>query len=111
AALLHADKPVEAAAILDTALSTLVIEDTVVPLPLVRAEAFLDSARPLAEKADRAPGGNDKLRSLLGSARVQIDLAQALGYATKDDLVALSEELKTIERKTAGQGHATGLFD
>ena len=111
AALIHADKPAEAAAALETALSTLVVEDTISPLPLVRAEALLDSARPLAEKPQRTAGENDRLRRLLDAARVQIELAQALGYATKDDLEALSDELKTIRRKTEGQGFATGLFD
>ena len=111
AALIHADKPAEAAAALETALSTLVVEDTIIPLPLVRAEALLESARPLAEKPQRTAGENDRLRRLLDAARVQIELAQALGYATKDDLEALSDELKTIRRKTEGQGFATGLFD
>ena len=108
AALIHADKPAEAAAALETALSTLVVEDTIIPLPLVRAEALLDSARPLAEKPQRTAGENDRLRRLLDAARVQIELAQALGYATKDDLEALSDELKTIQRKTEGQGFGTG---
>ena len=111
AALIHADKPAEAAAALETALSTLVVEDTIIPLPLVRAEALHDSARPLAEKPQRTAGENDRLRRLLDAARLQIELAQALGYATKDDLEALSDELKTIRRKTEGQGFATGLFD
>ena len=111
AALIHADKPDEAAAILQTAISTLVVEDTIIPLPLVRAESILDSARPLAEKPQRTTAENDQLRRLLDAARRQIELAQALGYATKDDLRVLSDELKVIERKTEGQGHATGLFD
>ena len=111
AALIHANRPAEAAAILETALSTLVVEDTIIPLPLVRAEALLESARPLAEKPQRTAGENDQLRRLLDAARLQIELAQALGYATKDDLEALSDELKTIQRKTEGQGFATGLFD
>ena len=111
AALLHANKPAEAAAVLETALSTLVVEDTVIPLPLVRAEELLDSARPLAEKPQRAAGENDQLRRLIDGARVQIELAQALGYATEDDLESLSDELKTIQRKTEGQGSGTGLFD
>ena len=111
AALIHANRPAEAATVLETALSTLVVEDTVIPLPLVRAEALLDSSRPLAEKSQRTDGENDKLRRLLDAARLQIDLARALGYATKDDVEALSDELEIIRRKTEGQGYATGLFD
>ena len=111
AALIHANKPAEATTLLETALSTLVVEDSVFALPLVRAEALLDSARPLAEKPQRAAEENDQLRRLLDGARLQIELAQALGYATEDDLEALSDELKTIQGKTEGQGFANGLFD
>ena len=111
AALLHANKPAEAATVLEAALSTLVVQDTVIPLPLVRAEALLDSSRPLAENPQRTAEENDQLRRLLDAARLQIELAKALGYATKDDLEALSDELKTIQRKTEGQGFGTGLFD
>jgi hypothetical protein len=111
AALIHAGKPADAAATLEAALATLVIEDTIIPLPLARAEASLDLARPLAEKPQRTPAENDRLQGLLAAARMQIELAQALGYATKADLAALSDELKTIESKTRGKGAGKGLFD
>jgi hypothetical protein len=111
AALIHAGRTAEAVATLETALSTLVIERTIIPLPLVRAEALLDEARPLAENPQRSAAENDRLRRLLAAARRQIELARALGYATEADTDALFDELTTIERRTEGQGSGAGLFD
>ena len=111
AALIHAGRNAEAVATLETALSTLVIERTVIPLPLVRAEALLDEARPLVENAQRNAAENDRLRRLLDAARRQIELARTLGYATEADADAFLEELKTIEARTDGQGSGLGLFD
>lgn len=111
AALIHAGRTAEAVATLDAAISTLVIQETIIPLPLLRAETLLDEARPLAEKPQRSTAENDRLRRLLDAARRQIELARALGYATSKDVDALSAELTTIERRTEGQGSGTGLFD
>ena len=111
AALIHAGRTGEAVATLEAALSTLVVQKTIIPLPLLRAEVLLDEARPLAEKPQRNAAENDRLRRLLGAARRQMELARALGYATSNDIDALSDELTTIERRTEGQGSGTGLFD
>ena len=111
AALIHAGRTAEAVATLEAALGTLVIERTIIPLPLLRAEALLDDARPLAEKPQRSNEENDRLRRLVAAARQQIELARALGYATDADVDALSDELTTIERRTEGGGSGTGLFD
>ena len=111
AALIHAGRTGEAVATLETALGTLVIERTIIPLPLLRAEALLDEARPLAEKPQRSAAENDRLRRLLAAARRQIELSRALGYATGKDTDALFDELTTIERRTEGQGSGAGLFD
>ena len=111
AALLHDDKPGEAAAVLETALSTLIVEESVIPLPLARAEALLARAQPLSEKQQRSAEEQGALQGLLADARTQLDLARALGYATKRDLDALYDALKAIEDKAEGKESGKGLFD
>ncbi|GAA0736451.1 YfdX family protein [Sphingomonas japonica] len=111
AALIHADRTAQARAMLETALATLVVQDTIIPLPLARAEALLALAQPLAEKAQRNADETARLQRLLADARLQIELAQSLGYATRDDLDALSDELKVIEDKTQSAGSGPRLFD
>ncbi|MET1083421.1 MAG: YfdX family protein [Burkholderiales bacterium] len=111
ASLIKDGRPQEAVAILDAALATLVVEETIVPLPLVRAELLLDRARPAAEQAQRPPEEAVRVRALLAEARQQLDLARALGYATRAQLDDLYDALEGIEDKTKDQGSARGLFD
>ncbi len=111
AALLHDDKPGEAVTVLETALSTLVVEETVIPLPLARAEALLSRAKPLSEKPQRTAEEQSALQSLLADARTQLDLARAFGYATKGDLDALYDALKAIDDKADAKESGKGLFD
>lgn len=111
AALIHDGNPVEAAAVLETALSTLIVEETVIPLPLARAAARLSNAQPLSEKPQRSDDEQAQLQRLLADARTQLDLARALGYATKRDLDALYDALKAIERNAEAMESGKGLFD
>lgn len=111
AARILAGSAAEGRAMLETALATLVVEDIIVPLPLARAEASLGLAQPLAEKAQRSAAETARLQHLLADARLQIDLAKALGYATKRDIDALSDALNAIKAKTEGDGSGKGLFD
>lgn len=69
AALIHAGRIAEAVATLHTAIGTLVVEEAIIPLPLLRAEALLDQAGPLAEKPQRGAAENDQLRTLLAAVR------------------------------------------
>jgi len=111
AALLHDDKPGEAVVVLETALSTLIVEQTVIPLPLARAEALLARAQPLSENPQRSAEEQGTLQRLLADARIQLDLARALGYTTKADLDALYDALKAIEDKADAKESGKGLFD
>jgi hypothetical protein len=111
AAQLERNQPDAAKATLQTALSTVVVEDTVVPLPLHRAEVALDAAKQLAEKANRTEEDNRRLASLLGRARQQIRLGQALGYGTEDQMRQLLAEVDQIQSRTSGQRNGRGFFD
>lgn len=111
AALLAEGKPQEAKAVLQTALGTIVVRETIAPLPLARAQAAIGQARSLSEKANRSAAENARLRSLLATAREQVRLGQALGYATKRDMDGLIEAIDEIEEKTGGQKHGKGLLD
>lgn len=111
AAMLHQGKTQEAKAVLETALSTIVVEHTIIPLPLVRAQAAIEAAKGLSEKANRTPAENTRLRDLLATARTELRLGQALGYATEKDMSDLLAAVDEIDRKTSGQQHGAGLLD
>ena len=111
AALLHQGKSQEAKAVLETALSTIVVEDIIIPLPLVRAQLALEGARSLLEKKKRTDAESARMRELLATARTQLQLGKALGYATDSEMTDLIASVDELERKTAGSQSAKGLLD
>ncbi|RME35986.1 MAG: hypothetical protein D6786_00300 [Gammaproteobacteria bacterium] len=100
--LIDQGKIKEAKAALEVALSSLVVVDHISPLPVLRAEAMLDEAAKLADKKDRSKEENQKLEKLLTDAGSQLDLAEALGYGTREDYKPLHELLEEIKEKTSG---------
>jgi hypothetical protein len=109
--LIDAGKNDEAKAALYTALNTLVIETIVIPLPKVRAQAMLKEADQLASTPNRTQEQNDRLNTLLDAARGQIQLAEALGYGSKDEFKPLYSQLDEIRSKTQGGKSGRGFFD
>jgi hypothetical protein len=111
APLIDGGKTQEAEAALEAALHTLVIETDVIPLPRVRAEALLRQAEQLTSKANGTQVDNQKVTSLIDAARTEIQLAEALGYGTKDDYKPLYAQLDEVQKKTASGNSSKGLFD
>jgi hypothetical protein len=109
--LIDAGRVDEAKRRLEVALSTLVIVDTIVPLPVLRTEALLEDADMLAKKANRSAEENERLSNHLAAARTQLELGEALGYGRDEDFAPFYEELEMIEEQTANGRSGEGLFD
>lgn len=105
------DKVDEAKTVLQAALNTLVITDTIIPLPVVAAEQRLIEAEMLAEKTKRSKEENRHLAGLLKDARSELEFARVLGYGSKKDFKNLYEQLDQIEEKTRGGKSGIGFFD
>jgi tetratricopeptide (TPR) repeat protein len=93
AELIKGDKD-KALAILDEAFSTFVVMRSVLPLSLLRAEAFIIDAAALDKEKDR-----EKALKLVKAAEMQLEVAVLLGYADKksaayEDLQDLVKDLK-----------------
>ncbi len=101
----------DAKGVLQAALNTQVVTETIIPLPVVNAQTSLKEAEVLAEKKDRTAEANNRLKASLDNARRQLERAQALGYGKKSDFETLYQQLKDIEQKTADNKVGTGLFD
>ena len=95
---------------LQAALSTLVVEETIFPLPLNRAEVALNEAKRLFAKGNRSEADRRRLASLLARAREQIRFGQALGYGTEEGMRQLLSEVDQIEERT-GQRTGRRFFD
>jgi hypothetical protein len=109
APLVDAGRTDEAKAALYAVLNTLVIETFVVPLPKIRAEAILAVADALASKSDRKEEDKTKVRSLIDATRREIQLAEALGYGTRDSYKPLYAQLDEVQQKTDGGQLGKGL--
>ncbi|RSY76569.1 hypothetical protein DAH66_21270 [Sphingomonas koreensis] len=111
AVLVAQNKLDEAKAALEAALSTIVIRGVIHPLPLMRASAAIEEARKLAANTQRGAGDEARIQRLLTTAREQLRLGQALGYATKDEMKDLLKTVDEIEDGTKNKGAATSIFD
>lgn len=111
AKLIDEEKMDEAKKELQLALNTLVVTDTIIPLPVVTAEKYLKEAETLTEKGDRSKEESERLADLLKDARTELEFAQALGYGSKKDFKNLYKQLDQIEDKTEGGKSGKGFFD
>ncbi len=73
--LIQADKIVEAKAALQSSLSTVVMIDDIIPLPVLRAQNTLAAAESLAKK-ERSDEDNKTLQGLFQETRKQLEWAQ-----------------------------------
>jgi YfdX protein len=108
--LIDEKKPDDAKRVLQAALNTQVVIDTVIPLPVVKAEEFLKTAEDLAQKKDRTKDDNDRLKTSFDRANEQLQFAQALGYGTKNDFDKMYQQLAEIRDKAADNQSGTGWF-
>jgi hypothetical protein len=84
ARLIDQKKIDEAKAAIATALGTVVMTKTVIPLPLARADFFIDDASKLSSKKNRTEQEKNQLSTDITNAKEALQMAEALGYAPKD---------------------------
>lgn len=129
-----------AQATLATALSTLAVTETRIPLPILRAELMLEQANALlnpetagdaasvatasatagtSDAAAEATGtmangmtGQDAPtpREYIEAARLQLEKAEALGYGVSEDYVALQRDLEELEERLNADESTGGVF-
>ncbi|SEQ90996.1 YfdX protein [Nitrosomonas sp. Nm51] len=109
--LVDAGNTKKAKAVLRVALNSLVETRHIIPLPIIRAEENLDKAEALAEKKDRTEVEDISLTHFLDQARLQLTIAEALGYGSKDDYRMLYKHLDGIIEETEGGMPKSDLFN
>lgn len=110
AKLIDENKTNEAKTTLQTALNTQVVTETIIPLPMVNAQASLKEAETLAEKNNRSAEDDSRFKASLDNARKELERAQALGYGKSSDFETFYKQLDEIAHQTADNGHGAGLF-
>lgn len=104
ARLLHQGRTDEARAVMQLALSTLVVTEQSRPIPLINALTELAAAMALAAQGQDQQNQNqqnqDQVLRLLEDARTQLKLARELGYARRDpEYKELDRAIKDIGRQ------------
>jgi hypothetical protein len=104
ARLLHQGRTDEARAIMQLALSTLVVTEQSRPIPLINALTKLAAAMALAaqgqDQQNQDQQNRDQVLRLLEDARTQLKLARELGYARRDpEYKELDRAIRDIERQ------------
>ena len=104
---LNEGKVKEARDVLDMALGTLVQNEIVIPLPLLKADALVTAASKVAK--------SDKEQALkhLEAAREELKIAKALGYTSTSDTTykMLDEAIEKVEKEIKGANKAEKLFE
>ena len=117
-ALLDEGKTDEAMTVLNAALSTQVVTETVIALPPLRAVAMIEKAKALLN--DDGEAANDKAATedadltaadYVEAARQELKIAEALGYGRESDFEDLHEALDELDRQIEAQEDTGGIFE
>ncbi len=110
AALLDEGKKDESAAILLKALNTLVVKQVDLPLPVLRAEEYINLGADAMSGEDKDK--KDVAMSYLDNAAYQLELAQAMGYGKKDkEYKELADALDELRQMLKDDKETKGKFD
>jgi hypothetical protein len=104
---INENKIKEAKDVLAMALSTLVEVDTIIPIPLVKAQALVQAANKIVKKNPK-----EALR-YLEEAKRQLILGQMLGYTSTSTTTykMLKEKIDQIESMIRHKHNTTNLFE
>lgn len=108
-ASLEEGRKYEAKSILLQVLNTIVIEEVVVPLPVLKAEQLIvQTAR--IDKKDHE--NSEQVIGLLKEAEYQLQLAEEMGYGDKDeDYAVLSEAIESLKESVEKKQDSQNAFD
>jgi len=108
--LIDQEKFKRASRALEAALSTLVVEEVLIPLPIIRAERMMMIAESLMNKKKLKKRGKKRLENFIENAQYQLKLAETLGYLEEEQLELCMNQIEKV-RAAAGTGQSgKGVF-
>lgn len=109
--LIDAGRLENAKTTLRSALNSLTIANYIFPLPIVRADDNLEKAQALTKQVNRTKAENETLIRLVSEARLQLEIAEALGYGDQDDFKVLYKQIDELEERIGGNIPGIGLLE
>ncbi len=109
AVLMDESKIPQAMVLMQQALSTVVVTNISIPLPVLRAQIFIAQAA----KLDKAGHQNAKVvMNLLENAKYQLKLAEAMGYGKRDkEYKQLYKAIKELEKSVKNKQNSQPKFE
>ncbi len=92
---------------LETTLSTIVINKSIIPLAIIRADSLLKEASTLDKNKDKA-----KAHELLEAAHEQLEIATLLGYTDKESKAYedMKSQIKALKKEIDGKNAVEKLY-
>ncbi len=107
--LLKDNKPKEAEAILTNVLATIVIEKSIVPIPILNAEQMIIEASNIDNKDHE---NVDQVLNLLRNADYQLSLAEEMGYGKRDkEYKSLAKSIEQLKKSVENKDNSGSKFD
>ena len=110
AALIDDGKIEEAKIALQSQLETLVVTKEIIPLPILRTMLLLGKAEVLTQKSDRSDSENTSLSLLLSEARMQLEMAELLGYGKAKNYQGIYDQIDLLEDQSSEGKSGEGWF-
>ncbi len=102
---INAGKLSDAKKTLITTLDTLIYEQEITPLAIIRAEDKLSEAFQIQRKEDLSKQDTkDKISHLVSDAHQEVKVAEALGYGTKTDYELLYDGMEALKKSIGTAG-------
>ncbi len=96
-------------AVLQQVLSSVVVGETVLPLPVLNAEQMVIEASAVY---DKDKNNTEKILNLLDNADYQLKLAEAMGYGKKDkDYQYLADSIRELKKSVSEKKDSKSLFN
>lgn len=108
--LINDGKTEEAKQALQTVLGTVVIEEEILPLSILRAEMFIKLAE-IKAKIKRNALEQGELNDLFSAAIYELAIAEAMGYGDADTYAEFAKEISKIKEETNNKKASSGFFD
>ncbi len=96
--MIEEKKIFEAKDTLHSLLGTLIVKETITPLPPLFAQALLVEAEYLVENEARTDEENALLIQIFQDAHEQLKISELLGYGSKKDFKSMHETINEIEK-------------
>ncbi len=115
ARLIEEDKIAEAKAALQQILSTIILEERSIPIPIINSQLLISQSQKLIKESkteELSQEDRDKVLGMLKQAKMELQVAEELGYGKRNrEFKEIRDDIKEIENKIKQSEKTENLFE